>query len=155
MKKDYYVAYVDGMCEPKNPGGNMGIGAFVLNPNRERIFTHSDYITSESLNGQTSNNIAEYMAVISVMKFLLGDGLQNEKIIICGDSKLSIMQMRGEWKANGGGYIPYYQKAQELKKNFKNIRFEWIPREKNSIADELSKCEAIKNGCEFKIQKQK
>ena len=153
MKKDYYVAYVDGMCEPVNPSGNMGIGAFILNPNRERIFTHSDYIPSKQLNGQTSNNIAEYLAVIAVMEFLLNMELHNEKIIICGDSKLSIMQMRGEWKANKGGYIPYYEKAKELKKNFKNIRFEWIPREKNSIADELSKCEAIKNGCEFRIQK--
>lgn len=150
---DYYVAYVDGMCEPVNPKGNMGIGAFILNPKRENIFSYSKYIKSEELNGETSNNIAEYMAVIAVLEFFLNNNLQNEKIIVCGDSKLSIMQMNSTWNVNGGLYVPYYQKAKELKKKFTNIQFQWVPREKNEIADNLSKKEAIKNGCQFRIQK--
>lgn len=155
MEKDYYVAYVDGCCEPTNPGGNMGIGSFVLNPKRERIFEHSKYISSKELSGNTSNNIAEYMAVISVLEFFLQNNLHNHKIIICGDSKLSIMQMGGSWKARGGAYIPYYQKALGLKGSFSNISFQWIPREKNNIADELSKNPMIKAGCEFRIQPNK
>lgn len=150
---DYYVAYVDGMCEPINPGGNIGVGAFILNKKRERIFTHSKYIKAGELGGVTSNNIAEYMGIISVLEYMIANNWQNENIVICGDAKLSIMQMRGEWNANGGLYLPYYHKAKELKKAFTNIKFEWVPREKNSIADELSKCEAIRNGCEFRIQK--
>lgn len=151
-EKDYVVSYFDGACEPKNPGGNMGMGAFVLNKKRERIFTYSEYIASSKLEGQTSNNIAEYMSLIKVLEFFVKENLQSEKIIICGDSQLVIKQMTGEYGCNGGLYTPYYKKAIELSKQFSNIRWEWIPREKNSVADELSKRELIKNGCSFRIQ---
>lgn len=154
MEKDYYVAYFDGMCEPNNPGGNMGIGAFILNPQRERIFTFSDYIRPDEL-PQTSNNVAEYIGLLELLKFFLKHQLQHEKIICCGDSMLVINQMKGTWNANKGAYIPYFNEARGLKEKFRNISFEWIPREKNSIADNLSKAEAIKNGCEFRIQPNK
>ena len=152
--KDYLVAYIDGAAEPKNPGGNMGIGAFILDKNRKRIFEYSKYIPAEELNGETSNNVAEYLAVIEVFKFFISNNLQNEKIICCGDSKLVINQMSGLWNCNKGIYAKYYYQANELVKKFGNIRFEWIPREKNQLADDLSKREMIKNKCEFKIQKQ-
>lgn len=153
MSKDYFVAYYDGCCEPKNPGGNIGIGAFILNPQRERIFTYSKYYPSSDFQGKTSNNIAEYLGIIEVFKFLIQNNFQNEKIIVCGDNKMSIKQMSGEYKCNGGLYAKYYHEALELRKQFTNISFEWIPREKNSVADELSKQEMVKNGCEFRIQK--
>lgn len=152
MEKDYFVVYFDGMCEPRNPGGNMGVGVFILNSKRERIFTHSKYYEAKEMNGATSNNVAEYLGVIEALKFLLKNNLQEEKIIFCGDSKMAINQMKGDWNYNGGIYSKYYYEAIELKKSFKNISFEWIPREKNSIADKLSKAEAIKHGCEFRIQ---
>lgn len=149
----YYVAYYDGACEPVNPSGNLGIGAFILNPKRERIFTYSKYYSSSHFNGQTSNNIAEYLGLIEVLKFFIQNNLQKEKIIVCGDNKMSINQMKGEWGCNGGLYKQYYLEALELRKQFSDISFEWIPREKNTIADELSKQEMTKNGCEFRIQK--
>ena len=144
MEKDYFVVYFDGMCEPRNPGGNMGIGVFILNPKRERIFTYSKYRSANEMNGQTSNNVAEYLGIIEAFNFILNNNLQDEKIICCRDSKLVINQTRGEWNCNSGIYSEYYYKAKEIKKNFKNISFEWIPREKNSFADNLSKAEALK-----------
>ena len=146
---DYYVGYFDGLCEPENPKGNIGFGAFILNPERKRIFEVSKYVPAKELNYLTSNNVAEYMSIIAIFEYLIKNGLQKEKVIICGDSKLVINQMRGEWKCSGGVYEPYYRKAFEMRKEFTNIRFEWIPREQNSIADELSAREAIKAGCKF------
>jgi ribonuclease HI len=150
--KDYYVAYFDGCCEPTNPGGNMGIGAFILNPERKRIFERSEYIPASNLNFKTSNNVAEYLGVISLLTYFMNNNLHNEKIIICGDSKLVINQMSGTWNCNGGVYEKYYRKALLIRKQLTNVRFEWIPRDKNGPADELSKAGMIKAGCEFRIQ---
>jgi ribonuclease HI len=151
--KDYYVAYCDGCCEPINPKGNMGTGAFILSPERKKIFEISEYRTAKEMNYETSNNVAEYIGIIAVFEYFTRNNLQNEKIIICGDSKLVINQMAGEWKCNGGIYEKYYHQALQLRQQFTQIRFEWIPREKNEIADELSKRGMIKAGCEFRIQK--
>lgn len=149
---DYYVGYFDGMCEPCNPKGNMGIGAFILNKDREQIFTLSKYIKAPELDYKTSNNVAEYMGVISIMEFLSGKDLLKEHIIICGDSKLVICQMNGEWKCNGGIYEPYYHAAREIRNTFADIEFKWIPRTQNEKCDQLSKRAAIAGGCIFKIQ---
>ncbi len=131
----------------------MGIGAIVLSPQRERLLVHSEYVPSVSLNGKTTNNIAEYMALIAILEFMLNSGLHNEEIKCVGDSKLVVEQMSGNWAANKGDYIPYFHKAKELASHFTNISYHWIPREQNTIADDLSKQCMKKNGCEFKIQK--
>ena len=150
--KDYYVAYCDGCCEPKNPGGNMGIGAFILNKERKQIFEYAKYIPSNEMAGQTSNNVAEYLAIIEVLKYFISNKLQTEKIICCGDSKLWIEQLSGNWKCNKGIYAKYYYEAKELVKQFSNISFKWVAREYNEKADELSKRGMIAAGCQFKIQ---
>jgi len=92
------------------------------------------------------------MGIIEAMNFFIKNNLQKEKIICCGDSKLWINQLGGTWGCNGGIYTKYYYEAKELVKQFSNIKFEWIPREKNYIADELSKRGMIAAGCQFKIQ---
>lgn len=150
--KNYYACYFDGACEPTNPKGNLGIGAFILSPERKRIFELSKYIPAKELNFATSNNVAEYIGVISILSFFIEKGLQNENIICCGDSKLVICQMLGEWGCNGGIYAKYYYDAKELRKKFTNINFIWIPRDKNTVCDELSKRAMIANKCEFRIQ---
>lgn len=154
MEVKHYACYFDGACEPRNPGGNMGLGAFVLNRAREYVFKHSEYITAASMNGKTSNNVAEYMALIAILNFLDKEKLHDQEIIICGDSMLAIEQMNLRWKINKGEYVPYAVKARTMARYFKNITFKWIPREKNKIADALSKKPMLENNCEFRIQKQ-
>lgn len=150
--KNYYACYFDGACEPTNPKGNLGIGAFIFSSERKRIFELSKYIGAKELNFATSNNVAEYMGVIEILSFFIGRGLQKENIVCCGDSKLVINQMKGEWGCNGGIYTKYYYEAIRLIARFQNINFIWIPREKNSQCDALSKKCMIENKCEFRIQ---
>ena len=83
--KDYYAAYFDGACEPRNPNGNLGIGSFVLDKERKMVFRHSKYISNRDMQ-INSNNVAEYMALISVLEYFIENNLQDEKIIVCGDS---------------------------------------------------------------------
>ncbi len=92
------------------------------------------------------------MALKSVLEFFLSEGLAGEKLICCGDSKLVVNQMSGRWRAKEGLYLKYYHETKSLVQQFADITFEWIPREQNGIADELSKQSMIENNCEFKIQ---
>jgi hypothetical protein len=52
----------------------------------------------------------------------------------------------------GGHYAQIAFRCRELLKRFPRIRGEWIPREENTLADELSKSQLIKAGVEFRIQ---
>ena len=144
-KKDYYVAYADGAMEPRNPNGHLGMGAFILNPERKRIFTYCKYISQKEMPNM-SNNVAEYMAFIAVLEYFIENNLQGEKIMVCGDSQLVIRQLNGEWGCKGGAYEPYYRKAIELTNQFDKINFQWVRREFNQIADDLSKKALIDNG---------
>jgi len=153
-KTFHYSCYFDGACEPVNPCGNMGIGAYVVSKlTGEELFSHSGYFPS---NEDNSNNVAEYLALIKILEFLIGKNLHREKknnIVIYGDSMLVIKQMRGRWGIKAGRYVPHAEKALGLLSKFKSRPyFDWIPRDKNTIADDLSKAEMIANKCDFMIQ---
>jgi ribonuclease HI len=143
------VCFFDGACEPRNPGGNMGLGAIIYIDKKE-FSSYSEYIPA---NKNNSNNVAEYSSFKWLLETLLKEGM-NEKIIhIYGDSKLVIMQMKGYWRIKFGFYVNTAKECKELLKSFKNVSLKWIPREENVYADQLSKGEMINNNCEFRIQK--
>jgi len=151
-------AYFDGCCEPVNPGGTASYGAIVL-VNGVKIWEDAELVSAPP-GGKTSNNVAEYSGFIAVVRFLLlgypSECERNEPAIIRGDSKLVIMQVQGLWRVNGGHYLPFYREAKKLWKRLKkqqpNITLEWIPRERNGLADELSKCLVKKAGVTFRLQ---
>ena len=143
LYEDVYILYFDGAVEPKNPGGHMGCGYWV-EYNGENILNGSYYIPAASEN---TNNIAEYMALIYGLEAL--QKLSPKIVEVRGDSQLVIKQMKCEWGANKGGYIPYYEKAISILIDMVKIGhvfFEWIPREENHIADSYSVQTLIENG---------
>jgi ribonuclease HI len=135
--------YIDGLTQPYNPGGVATYG-FIIYENNIKIFEESKVIGKGPW---ASNNLAEYSALINALNFLLKENKQNEEIIIKSDSKLLVNQMNGKWKCHGGLYVKKYYEAKEILKNFKNIKFVWIPRELNKEADELSR-RAYKKYCQ-------
>lgn len=154
--EDILEGWFDGCCEPINPGGTASYGA-VLFRNKERIWEESKIVTVPP-DILTSNNVAEYTGFIAILYSLLclRDFPKHAPIIIKGDSMLVVEQMNGRWQMRGGHYVRYAVEAKRtlkaVRKRFKNIRIEWIPREQNSLADELSKCILDKAGVEFKLQ---
>ena len=154
--------HFDGACEPMNPGGNMGIGAFAAIEENE-LFTYSEFILAAKRN---SNNVAEYKGFIAVAKFLIEYIKTNihsvERIDIRGDSNLVIQQLNGNWRIKQGYYTDYAKYAKLLFLeitalcNAKKIQLslKWVPRTMNGRADELSKKGMVENNCEFRIQKQ-
>jgi len=146
------IGYFDGACEPKNPGGNMGIGACIRRAGEE-IFSTSQFVNEHFRN---SNNVAEYMAFESILDYMLVQYWQGLTITIYGDSNLVIEQQFGTWKIKQGFYVEYAQRCKKkiemLKERNMKIAGIWIPRAQNKYADELSKAELIKNNVQFQIQ---
>lgn len=134
--------FFDGACEPKNPGGNMGIGAYIER-NNQVVLTYSHSIPAAKDN---TNNVAEYLAVKQILQYLTDNYFFNEEIVIYGDSKLVIEQLWGTWKMNKGAYIPVALECKYMVKKFSNIKGIWVPREQNQNADDLSKGSLIKQG---------
>jgi ribonuclease HI len=125
--------YFDGAVQPHNPGGHGGYGISIVNHGIE-VYSEAAYI------GQwrdLSNNVAEYAGAISVLRYLLSQG--HASALVRGDSMLVIQQLKGRWKAKSGVYLPYYQEAWALRAKLPEVDFEWIPRERNGRADDLSK----------------
>lgn len=141
MRKEHIKIYFDGACGPRNPGGRCGCGAVIFK-NREIIKEIAvEYIPE--IKKETSNNIAEYYALLKALEFLIKEGLQDSVIQVFGDSKLVINQMKGVWKIRAGLYLEQAVYTKRALEKFSNIRFKWIPREQNILADNLSK-KAIK-----------
>lgn len=150
MKK--IKAYFDGCCEPINPGGTASYGAVIF-VGKNRVWECSEiFFPATGKEKDTSNNVAEYCGFISILEYLLENKLNQESITIYGDSKLVIEQMQGNWRMIKGFYLPYAKKAKELFVKFKKTKLYWIPRDKNDIADELSKAQLKKAGVIFKLQ---
>ena len=118
----------DGGARP-NPG-EMGIGVVLIEDGN--IITE----ISKKLPDYGTNNIAEYMALLTGISKALELGWKH--VMIEGDSKLVINQVNGAWKINKEHLKSLYaQVVKELSK-FDSYTINWIPREKNSIADKLA-----------------
>ena len=87
-----------------------------------------------------TNNVAEYMGLIELFKYLI-DSPEIENIKIFGDSKLVIEQVKGNWRCKAENIKPYYIYATKLfvyLSSFKIITLNWVPRAQNTIADKLA-----------------
>jgi ribonuclease HI len=145
-----FVAYFDGACEPTNPGGVASFGAVIFH-NGEPVWKCSEIYVPEG-GVETSNNIAEYAAFLAVLEWFANQNLFDADILIRGDSMLVINQMFGDWKIKKGLYAPLAYEARKLVAQFRNIRGEWIRRQENGVADELSKVALKRVGVRLRLQ---
>lgn len=120
--------YTDGRAEP-NPG--LGTYGYVIYEDGRRV--KSDH----GLAGRdVTNNYAEYFCLIKALRHL--EARRDEEITVFSDSTLLVNQMSGKWRFKKGTYSEKYLEAKELMVGFARLKFVWIPREKNSEADELT-----------------
>lgn len=86
--------------------------------------------------GIATNNFAEYTAVIAALKWLAQDH-KGEDLNFFLDSKLVVLQLSGLYKIKSTRLrnLIFEIKAQE--NQFGQIRYNYIPREKNKEADKL------------------
>src|SRR5687768_5203710 len=90
------LASFDGACEPVNPGG-LGTYGFVVRQG-ERLLVRRQGAVPEIAGTLMTGNVAEYVALLLLLEWLAGHPAGPARIE--GDSKLVVMQVRGEWDAN-------------------------------------------------------
>jgi ribonuclease HI len=123
-----FLLQFDGASK-SNPGIS-GAGA-VIYENDNEIWSESIFVGIKE-----TNNYAEYKGLILGLNKATELGIRN--ILVQGDSQLIIKQMKGEYKVNSENLIGLYNEAKQLEKEFHNIHYEHIYRNKNKRADQLS-----------------
>ena len=73
---------------------------------------YSEYgVAGEPFTDSATNNVAEYTRIIKALEWLLANNYENEKILIRGDSRLVINQVKGKFKVKAPNIIPLYQRT--------------------------------------------
>jgi ribonuclease H / adenosylcobalamin/alpha-ribazole phosphatase len=135
-----FTIYGDGGSRG-NPGP-AGSGAIIRNAEGETVATVSEFL------GISTNNIAEYTAVIralEVLASLLESKADQAEVHVRLDSMLVVRQMKGEWKIKHPNMKPLAARVAELVHLFKSVSFEHVYRESNLDADRLAN-EAMDRG---------
>jgi ribonuclease HI len=128
--------YFDGLCQPINPGG-ISCYAFLVKSGGRTIY--SDYgIAVEPFSQDSTNNVAEYTALVKALQWLLENKLGSTKVEIKSDSQLIVNQLTGDYKVKSKRIMSLYKQVLVLKSKFQDIQIKWIPREKNREADRLT-----------------
>ncbi len=132
MNNIEYTAYIDG-ASSGNPGPS-GIGILIYKD------TEIFYELSKNI-GYATNNIAEYTALLELLKIAKEKNIKRIKIF--SDSELLCRQISGEYKVKNKKLKEIFDEINELRKN---VSFELIHtgNENNKQADKLAK-KASKN----------
>jgi len=127
---DLIKLYVDGACSG-NPGPGA-VGIFISDDDNQELATHKECI------GHTTNNRAEYHAVIKGLELALG--ICRKKVICHSDSELLINQINGQWKIRNAELRKLCIKVKELELLFEEVIFQRTPRENKYVtkADKLA-----------------
>lgn len=133
------IIYTDGGARG-NPGP-AGIGVVIQDEKGAVLHESSAYI------GETTNNIAEYEALIRALQDLkmFGEKLKDMQVEIRMDSELIVRQMQGIYKVREPSLKERFAKVAHLRlEQIPNLVFKHVPRAQNAHADKLVN-EAIDN----------
>jgi ribonuclease HI len=122
------IINTDGLSKG-NPG-TAAIGATIKDERGKMLATISQRI------GVTTNNVAEYKALIATLRMALK--LKGTQVEIRADSELMIKQLNGSYKIKSVGLRPLYLEAAKLLAQFETVSLKHIPRELNAAADKLA-----------------
>lgn len=123
-----YQLFADG-ASSGNPGP-AGIGIIIKDRQGKTLKK-----TSHSI-GKSSNNVAEYLALI--IGLLDAERLGIKSLNVYLDSELLIKQIKGIYKVKSEHLKPLLVLVKYLSKNFENIVYNYIERERNKEADKLA-----------------
>jgi len=127
LKNKRVEIYIDGGSRG-NPGP-AGIGVVILDERGKKIKDIAKYI------GETTNNIAEYNALLYGLEEALI--IRADEILINMDSELIAKQLSGDYRVKDSNIKPLFERALNMLKSFKGFEIKHIKREKNKEADKL------------------
>ena len=112
-----------------NPG-QAGLGVVISAQDGRRLLELSEYL------GSTTNNIAEYRALIRGLEEAKNLGAKEVEAFT--DSELVARQISGQYKVKSPGLLPLFQKAKVLLGGFSSAKVTHVRREYNKEADKLA-----------------
>jgi ribonuclease HI len=122
------IINTDGLSKG-NPG-TAAIGATIKDERGKTLAIISKRI------GITTNNVAEYKALIAALQQVKKMG--GTQLEIRADSELMIRQLNGRYKIKSEGLKPLYIEATQLLTKFETVSLKHVPRELNAEADQLA-----------------
>ena len=122
------ILYTDGASRG-NPGPSA-IGAVLKDTKGNHLAHISQRI------GSTTNNQAEYRAVIAALKKAISLGAR--EVELRADSELVIKQINGKYSVKKAALRPLYQEVVSLIGSLEKFRAISIPRTQNAEADSLA-----------------
>jgi len=125
---DSLLVYTDGASRG-NPG-DAGIGVVVYDEKGNLIQEVGKYL------GKTTNNVAEYSALIEGIK--IAKDFKAKKVKFFLDSELVVKQIKGIYKVKNKNLLSLYNQVIDQLKQFEQFTIEHVPREQNKKADQLA-----------------
>ncbi len=120
--------HIDGAAKG-NPGP-AGLGVVFSTPDGEVLETVHRYL------GETTNNVAEYQALLAALEGARRLGLK--RLRIHTDSQLLQRQICGQYRVKTPHLLSLYQRARQWLTGLQEYEILHIPREENAEADRLA-----------------
>ena len=123
-----YTANIDGAAR-----GNPGPAAYGV------VVRRPDGSTHESLGkyiGRTTNNVAEYFALIAALDYAAASGIR--RLRVYSDSQLIVNQIKGLYKVKHPDLRPLHERAKKQSASLESFTIQYVPREQNRDADDLA-----------------
>jgi ribonuclease HI len=109
----------------------IGAGVFFVSPAQETISL------SYKLEFETTNNVAEYEALVLGLRVAKGMGIQ--EVAVFRDAELIVQQIKNTYQAKHPRLRSYRNEVWGLIDSFSSaFNISFIPREKNTVADSLA-----------------
>jgi ribonuclease HI len=121
------VLHVDGGARG-NPGP-AAIGVVISTPDGDRLASHGEKI------GETTNNVAEYRALLKGLELAAGLGARH--VLVINDSELVARQVSGVYKVKHPAMRELHHLAMAALAGFDSWKIESVPRASNADADAL------------------
>jgi ribonuclease HI len=113
-----------------NPGAS-GIGVVISDAKGDIVREISEYI------GRTTNNVAEYSALIRALEE--ASELGAKELEIHTDSELLARQVTGVYRIRAAHLMPLAEKVRALMGRFQRVSITHVMREENHLADKLAR----------------
>jgi ribonuclease HI len=112
-----------------NPGP-AGIGVVILDADGTPLAEIGEYI------GETTNNVAEYRALIRALEE--AQSLGGRRLTIKADSELVVRQLSGRYQVKSPHLKPLFDRACALLRQFERVHVMHVRRTENNLADKLA-----------------
>ncbi len=122
------IIFTDGAAVP-NPGP-AGIGATIKDEQGRLITSISQCV------GQTTNNQAEYRAIIAALEEAIRLGVC--QVDVRSDSELVVRQINGQYKVKEASLKLLYRRVKQLQSQFQDFIIIHVPSTENTEAHNLA-----------------